>query len=85
MSIYDKIDKFSRYPAYHQSLSEASKGTLINQGGPMSSTEASAFEQHPDFQGFMNNCRYLSFKTTYSFCYNIVSTFFKFHASQQNI
>ena len=34
-------------------LSEASKGTLINQGGPMSSTEASAFEQHPDFQGFM--------------------------------
>ena len=53
MSIYDKIDKFSRYPAYHQSLSEASKGTLINQGGPMSSTEASAFEQHPDFQGFM--------------------------------
>ena len=53
MSIYDKIDKLSRYPAYHQSLSEASKGTLINQGGPMSSTEASAFEQHPDFQGFM--------------------------------
>ena len=53
MSIYDKIDKFSRYPAYHQSLSEASKGTLINQGGPMSSTEALAFEQHPDFQGFM--------------------------------
>ena len=54
MRIYDKIDKFSRYPAYHQSLSEASKGTLINQGGPMSSTEALAFEQHPDFQGFMN-------------------------------
>merc|ERR1712203_540462 len=26
-----------KYPAYHQSLSEASKGPLINQGGPMSS------------------------------------------------
>ena len=54
MRIYDRIDNFSRYPAYHQSLSEASKGTLINQGGPMSLTEALAFEQHPDFQGFMN-------------------------------
>ena len=54
MRIYDRIDNFSRYPAYHQSLSEASKGTLINQGGPMSSTEALAFEQHPDFQGFMS-------------------------------
>ena len=40
---------FFRHPAYHQSLSEASKGTLINQGGPMSPDEALAFEQHPDF------------------------------------
>ena len=39
----------SRDPAYHQSLSLASQGTLINQGGPMSPDEAVAFERHPDF------------------------------------
>ena len=43
----------SRDPSYHDKLSLASKGTLINQGGPMSSQEASLFEKHPDFKALL--------------------------------
>jgi predicted HD phosphohydrolase len=35
---------------YYERLSEASKGTLAFQGGPMSAAEATAFEQHPNFK-----------------------------------
>lgn len=34
-------------PAYHAKLSEASKGTLIQQGGPMGAEEAAQFEDDP--------------------------------------
>lgn len=36
-----------RKPGYHASLSEASRGTLAFQGGPMSEQEACAFETDP--------------------------------------
>lgn len=38
-----------RYPAYYARLSEASKKTLVYQGGPMTAAEAAAFEQDPLF------------------------------------
>jgi predicted HD phosphohydrolase len=38
-----------RKSGYHAALSEASRGTLNFQGGPMSESEASAFERDPDF------------------------------------
>ena len=37
-------------PDYYQSLSEASKNTLIYQGGKMSEKEASQFENQPWFE-----------------------------------
>ena len=37
-----------RYPAYYNKLSEASKQTLLHQGGRMTEDEAMAFEKHPD-------------------------------------
>jgi len=37
-----------QYPSYLRQLSEASRATLNFQGGPMSATEAAAFEQDPD-------------------------------------
>ncbi|MBX2896242.1 MAG: HDIG domain-containing protein [Cyclobacteriaceae bacterium] len=39
-----------KYPAYFEQLSEASKQTLIFQGGIMSEKEAVAFEQDPLFE-----------------------------------
>lgn len=36
-------------PAYAAALSEASRGTLAFQGGPMTGPEAAAFESHPCF------------------------------------
>lgn len=39
-----------RYPAYYKSLSEASKNTLLFQGGVMSATEADDFQRHPHFE-----------------------------------
>jgi len=36
-------------PSYHDCLSEASKGTLVCQGGPMTKEEAEAFEALPSF------------------------------------
>lgn len=47
-----------RYPSYHETLSLASKGTLINQGGPMNSQEATAFERHPDFHALLEMRRW---------------------------
>lgn len=38
-----------RFPEYFQKLSEASKQTLVYQGGPMDEAEAIAFEQDPLF------------------------------------
>ena len=43
----------SRDPSYHDKLSLASQGTLINQGGPMSAEEAFRFERHPDFKALL--------------------------------
>jgi len=40
-------------PSYHDKLSLASQGTLINQGGPMSAEEALLFERHPDFKALI--------------------------------
>lgn len=37
-------------PAYHDGLSEESVVTLVQQGGPMSMAEVTAFERHPDHQ-----------------------------------
>jgi predicted HD phosphohydrolase len=37
-------------PAYFAGLSEASRGTLRWQGGPMNAEEARAFESDPDFE-----------------------------------
>ena len=42
-----------RKPAYFQRLSDASRGTLEWQGGPMSKEEATAFEQSPLFKGIL--------------------------------
>jgi len=39
-----------RYPKYLESLSDASRGTLEWQGGPMSAAEASAYENSPLFK-----------------------------------
>ena len=39
-----------KHPAYYDGLSEASRGTLRWQGGPMNAEEAQTFEQDPDFQ-----------------------------------
>lgn len=38
-----------KYPSYYDKLSEASKGTLAYQGGPMTAEEATAFEADPLF------------------------------------
>lgn len=43
----------NRKPSYYRKLSEASKGTLEFQGGPMSEEEAVAFESSPDFRYFL--------------------------------
>ena len=42
-----------RKPGYYAKLSEASKGTLEFQGGPMSEEEALAFEAHPHHKDFL--------------------------------
>ena len=42
-----------RDPDYHAKLSKASQGTLINQGGPMTASEATTFEAHPDFKALI--------------------------------
>ncbi len=42
-----------RKPSYYKKLSEASKGTLEFQGGPMSEAEATEFESSPDFKYFL--------------------------------
>jgi phosphonate degradation associated HDIG domain protein len=39
-----------KYPAYHQKLSEASKATLVQQGGMMTEEEAAMFESDPLFE-----------------------------------
>ncbi|MBU3743284.1 MAG: HDIG domain-containing protein [Sediminibacterium sp.] len=39
-----------KYPDYYEKLSEASKATLEYQGGKMSDTEASEFENDPNFK-----------------------------------
>lgn len=39
-----------RYPEYFEKLSEASRQTLVYQGGPMSASEAEAFESDPLFE-----------------------------------
>jgi predicted HD phosphohydrolase len=39
----------AKKPAYHERLSEASRGTLRFQGGPMSAAEVAAFEADPLF------------------------------------
>ena len=49
----DLLLLYSRDPSYHDKLSLASQGTLINQGGPMSSSEALLFEKHPDFRALL--------------------------------
>lgn len=36
-----------KFPDYYDALSEASKQTLVHQGGQMKAPEAQAFEQHP--------------------------------------
>jgi phosphonate degradation associated HDIG domain protein len=38
-----------KYPDYYNHLSDASRQTLLMQGGPMTATEAAAFEEHPLF------------------------------------
>jgi len=43
----------ARKPAYHDRLSEASRGTLRWQGGPMTDAEATAFEQHESFKSIL--------------------------------
>ena len=42
-----------KYPAYLRKLSEASKGTLAWQGGPMTPGEGEAFEALPDFDSIL--------------------------------
>ncbi|KAG0726848.1 hypothetical protein GWK47_035787 [Chionoecetes opilio] len=37
-------------PKYYEGLSEASRGTLVHQGGPMSEEEAVSFKTNPNFQ-----------------------------------
>lgn len=43
-----------RKPAYYKRLSDASKGTLEWQGGPMNEEQAIAFETSPDFKFFLS-------------------------------
>ena len=40
----------SKYPEYYEKLSEASKNTLIKQGGPMNIEESIRFENDPLFE-----------------------------------
>lgn len=40
----------AKYPEYHANLSEASKNTLIYQGGAMNEAEMKAFESNPLFE-----------------------------------
>jgi len=40
-------------PSYHDCLSEASKGTLVCQGGPMTKEEAECFEALPAFSAIL--------------------------------
>ncbi len=42
-----------KFPAYYESLSIASKKTLIHQGGPMDADEASVFESDPLFERYI--------------------------------
>merc|ERR1711934_1152467 len=42
-----------KYPDYHDKLTEASKGTLIHQGGPMTQQEAEAFESLSNFSAIL--------------------------------
>ena len=42
-----------QYPSYYNQLSEASKQTLLHQGGPMNFEEATSFEAAPDFDLFI--------------------------------
>ena len=42
-----------KYPDYYDSLSDASKGTLVHQGGPMSEEEAVGFESSPNFKAMV--------------------------------
>lgn len=42
-----------KYPAYYEELSEASKQTLIHQGGRMETAEALAFEADPLFPDYI--------------------------------
>lgn len=42
-----------KHHEYHEQLSEASKTTLVYQGGPMCEQEAFAYEQDPDFQVYL--------------------------------
>lgn len=42
-----------KYADYHDKLSEASKMTLVHQGGPMTAEEADAFEKSPTFDAIL--------------------------------
>lgn len=42
-----------RFPDYYNELSEASKNTLVFQGGIMTEAEAALFENDPDFQNII--------------------------------
>lgn len=39
-----------KHPTYRERLSDASRGTLMHQGGPMTADEAGAFERDPLFE-----------------------------------
>lgn len=43
----------AKFPAYYEELSEASKATLIHQGGPMGDEEASDFEKDVLFENYI--------------------------------
>jgi phosphonate degradation associated HDIG domain protein len=43
----------AKFPAYYEELSEASKATLLHQGGPMAADEAEAFEQDRLFDNYI--------------------------------
>ncbi len=43
---------------YYRNLTEASKTTLVYQGGPMEEAEASAYEQDPDFNTYISMRKY---------------------------
>ena len=42
-----------KFPDYYNELSEASKNTLVFQGGIMTEAEAARFENDPDFQNII--------------------------------